>query len=241
MFRILATAIVSFGITCSAVAAEASDANSTLREMHGHVLVNQGSGSAPANLDMRLKPGDKISVQGKSGATLIFDDQCRLDIEANKSITVPELSACACRLAADAKKDETPTPNSTLRQMQGLVSVNDGKEFSPAKPDMRLKPGDRIMVQAESHATIVFDDKCQLDIDANKLVTVPDQSVCACGLLVEQGLNPAGGSAIGGTAISNSTGAIIAGTITAITLCMDDVFAGEKLCGEDQEQDTVSP
>jgi hypothetical protein len=241
MFRLLATAFVCLGMACGPAAAATADANSTLRETQGHVSVNQGSGFAPANLDMRLKPGDKISVSGKSAATIIFDDQCRLDIEANKSITVPELSACACRLASDSKKDETPTPNSTLRQMQGLVSVNDGKEFSPAKPDMRLKPGDRVMVQAQSHATIVFDDKCQLDIDANKLVTVPDQSVCACGLLVEQGLNPVGGSAIGGTAISNSTGAIIAGTITVITLCMDDVFAGEKLCGEDQEQDTVSP
>jgi hypothetical protein len=106
---------------------------------------------------------------------------------------------------------------------------------------MRLKPGDRIMVQAGSHATIVFDDKCRLDIEANKLVTVPEQSVCACGLLVEQGLNPAGGAAIGGTVVTNAQGAIIAGAIIAIDLCVDDSFVGEKICGENQDTDTVSP
>jgi hypothetical protein len=107
---------------------------------------------------------------------------------------------------------------------------------------MRLKPGDRVMVQDKSRATIVFDDKCRLDIEANKLVTVPDESVCACGLLVQQGLNPAGGGPIGGgTAITNGQGALITGSIIAIGLCLDDSFVGERICGENKDNDTVSP
>ena len=240
MLRLIATAIVCFGMAFSVMAADTSGANSTLREMNGRVSVNQGGEFAPAALDMRLKPGDRIMVQGKGSATVFYDDQCRLDIVANKVVTVSELSACACRLLADSRAG-TPDSNSILGQMQGTVSVNQGTEFSPAKLDMRLKPGDRIMVEGASKATIVFDDKCSLDITANKLVTVPDQSVCACGLLVEQGLNPVGGSAIGGTAISNSTGAIIAGAIIAVDLCLDNGFNGEKICGENQDNDTVSP
>ena len=115
--------------------------------------------------------------------------------------------------------------------MQGQVSVNQGKEFAPAKSEMRLKPGDRIMTQAESAATIVFDDKCRLNIGASKLVTVPDQSVCACGLLVEQGLAPAGANAIGGAAVSNTGVWVMAGVVTAI-----DIWALQ-----DEENDSVSP
>ena len=238
MFRLFATAIACLGMTFSAAAAEAPSANSTLREMSGHVSVNQGTEFFPASLDMRLKPGDKVMVKGKSSATIIFDDQCRLDIEANKVVTVSEQSACACRLYSESRKGEVPDPNSTLRQMNGDVSVNDGKEFTPAKLDMRLKPGDRVMVQTKSHALIVFDDKCQLDIDANKLVTVPDQSSCACGLLLAQGLSPGGAGAIGGT---NTTVVIDITKIVVIDLCVAGLAGIGKICNENPDTDTVSP
>src|SRR5207344_1010076 len=104
----------------------------------------------------------KVMVQGKGSALIVFDDQCQMNIEVDKMIVVPEKSSCACKLAADAETG-SPGPNSTLAQFVGDVSVNGGKEFSPAKPDMRLKPGDRIMVQDKSHATVVFDDKCRLN------------------------------------------------------------------------------
>jgi hypothetical protein len=126
-------------------------------------------------------------------------------------------------------KGEPPAPNSTMRELEGQVSVNAGEEFAPAKSDMRLKPGDRIMTQAKSGATIVFDDKCRLDIAANKLVTVPEQSVCACGLLVEQGLTP-GAVAAGSTGIGWVVGGVVGIGICALNECL-----------EDDDQDTVSP
>ncbi len=110
------------------------------------------------------------------------------------------------------------------------MSVNEGKEFAPAKLEMRLKPGDRVMVEADSSATIVFDDKCRLDIKANKLVTVPDTSVCAGAVLVEQGLNPVGGAAIGGT-VSNTGMAIVAGV----------VLIGDAVLISEGDDDTASP
>ena len=36
-------------------------------------------------------------------------------------------------------------PNATLTGVTGKVSVNQGSEFVPAQPEMRLKPGDRVM------------------------------------------------------------------------------------------------
>jgi len=233
MLRLFAVAIAGFGIALSVAAAESPDPNSTLSETKGRVAVNQGNQFAPAKSDMRLKPGDLVRTQADSSATIIFDDQCRVDVEANKVVRVARQSVCACRLLAEEQKSkgEVPGPNSTMEQMQGQVSVNQGKEFSPAKSEMRLRPGDRIMTQAESAATIVFDDKCRLSIGASKLVTVPDQSVCACGLLVEQGLAPAGANAIGGAAVSNTGVGIMAGVVTAI-----DIWALQ-----DEENDSVSP
>ena len=235
MFKQIAIAIFCFSMASNVAVADAAD-NSTLSELHGQVSVNQDGNFAPAKPDMRLKAGDKVMVRGKSSVALIFDDQCRVDIAENKVVTVSELSACACRLLTDQQSNSgVPESNSALRQLKGAVLVNEGREFSPAKPDMRLKPGDRVMVQAGSGATIVFDDTCKLDIDANKLVTVPDQSVCKCGLLVEQGLAPGSGSAIGGTVISNANGAIIAGGIIAVDLCVT------YFCNENGDEDTVSP
>ena len=235
MFKQIATAIFCFGMAFNVSAADAA-ANSTLSDLHGQVSVNQDGNFAPAKPDMRLKAGDKVMVRGKSSAAIVFDDQCRVDIAENKVVTVSELSACACRLLTEQKSNSgVPESNAALRQIKGAVLVNEGREFSPAKLDMRLKPGDRIMAQAASGATIVFDDSCKLEIDANKLVTVPDQSVCKCGLLVEQGLTPGSGSAIGGTVISNANGAIIAGGIIAIDLCLT------YFCHENDDDDTVSP
>lgn len=96
-------------------------------------------------------------------------------------------------LAANALAADQPDPNSTLTKMVGQVSVNAGDGFQPAAVDMRLKPGDRVMVQDKSGATIVFDDKCRLDIEASKLVVVPDRSACAGAIVKSDGLTLASG------------------------------------------------
>lgn len=103
--------------------------------------------------------------------------------------------------------------------------VNEGKAFAPGRLQQRLKPGDRVMVMDKSRTTIVFDDDCRLDIEANKLVVVPDRSTCAGGYLAEQGINPGGSGAIGGTAGSGGSGLlpVIAGAvIVAVVLDEDD-------------------
>ena len=231
MFKLIAAVAVGLGFALSAAAAETPDPNSTLRETAGRVSVSSGKDFAPAQADMRLKPGDRVKTQADSSATIIFDDECRVDIDANKLLTVAEKSICACRLASEQRKakGEPPAPNSTMDQLAGQVSVNGGKEFAPAKPEMRLKPGDRIMTQAKSSATIIFDDKCRLNVGANKLVTVPEESICACGLLVEQGLTP-GAVAASSTGIGWVVGGVVVIDICALNNCL-----------ENDDQDTVSP
>lgn len=234
--KLLFALSLGLGIASQSLAASQSDPNSTLRDAKGKVAIYEGKAGTPGKPGMRLKPGDKVVVRGGSSATIVYDDECREDVGENKVLSISELSSCACRLLTEQKSDAgVPDANSTLRQIKGNVSVNEGREFSPAKPEMRLKPGDRIMAQGGSGATLVFDDSCSLDIEANKLVTVPDQSTCKCGLLLTQGLTPVGGPAIGGEVISNGAGAAIAGGIIAVDLCLT-VF-----CTEDDNNDSVSP
>lgn len=113
---------------------------------------------------------------------------------------------------------QTPNPNATLTEFEGQVSVNQGKEFVPAEAGMRLKPGDRIMVKEGGEVTLTFDDECRLEIEENKLVTIPDRSTCAGATLVEQGLQPQGGEAIGSTGRGNGGVWAMVGIVAAIDL-----------------------
>ena len=126
-------------------------------------------------------------------------------------------------------------PNATLNNVNGTVSVNQGKEFVPAQADMRLKPGDRIMVADKGSATITFDDACRLDLGESKMVTVPAKSACAGAVIAQQGVGPGqggGGAAIGDDDDHDNTGVwIMVGVVAAI-----DIWA----LSEDEEQ-TTSP
>lgn len=118
-----------------------------------------------------------------------------------------------------------PQPIAKIDKISGKVMVNEGKEFAPGRLEQRLKPGDRVMVMDKSRTTIVFDDDCRLDIEANKLVVVPDRSTCAGGYLAEQTLNPSGSGAIGGSGVSGGKALLpiaAAIVITAAVLDEDD-------------------
>jgi len=136
-------------------------------------------------------------------------------------------------LAAVAQ--DAPAPTTTLTQVEGRVSVNQGDGFAPAQEGMRLKPGDRVMVQEGGEAALTFDDECRMEVTENKLMTVPGRSTCAGGVAAIQPLQPAGGAAIGGAAGATGTGnggvLIMVATVAAIDLWW---------LNED-ESDTVSP
>jgi hypothetical protein len=135
-------------------------------------------------------------------------------------------------MALNAAAAEAPEPNSTITELKGSVSVNQGEEFRPAVKGMRLKPGDRVMAQDDSEADIKFDDECKMDVDENKIVTIPDRSTCAGGVPVVQELNPAGGSAIGAAASSGNGGVW---AMVAIVAAIDIWWINED------DNDTVSP
>jgi hypothetical protein len=138
-------------------------------------------------------------------------------------------------MAANAAA-QAPAPDyiATLTKIEGerKVMVNGGEEFKPAVEGMRLKAGDRILVQDDSSAELKYDDECEDGAEENQIMTVPDMSPCAGGVPVVQNLNPAGaGGVVGATASgSNGTGLWLAMAIqTAIYFWLED------------DDDTVSP
>lgn len=132
--------------------------------------------------------------------------------------------------------------NVILDDIEGRVSVNQGKEFVPAVEGMRLKPGDRVMIQEDSEVTLVFNDECRTEVEENKIVTIPDRSTCAGAVLAQQGLQPSSGAAIGSGSGSTGTGnggvwAMVA-IVAAIDICwINGCFDDD----EDEDDDTVSP
>lgn len=140
--------------------------------------------------------------------------------------------------AFSASAADVPEANATLSKFEGQVSVNQGKEFVRAKPEMRLKPGDRVMVQEDSEATITFDDECTTEIEENKILTIPDRSTCAGGEPLVQQLNPTGGAAIGatGTPANGFTWATV-----ALVAAVDLYWFSLNDDDEEDEGETVSP
>jgi hypothetical protein len=65
-----------------------------LSDISGNVLVDQGSGFAPAAGGIALKPGDRIMVPGKGGATLTFGPGCAMTLPADSMTTYTGKESC---------------------------------------------------------------------------------------------------------------------------------------------------
>jgi hypothetical protein len=122
--------------------------------------------------------------------------------------------------AATAAANTDAGTNATLSNVNGNVSVNQGKEFVPAQMGMHLNAGDRVMVPDNGSASIMFDDGCRFDLAEGKIVTVPAKSACGGAKVAQQGVagQGGGGAAIGDGHRSNTGVWIMVGVVAAIDL-----------------------
>lgn len=142
-----------------------------------------------------------------------------------RSLIASLLLSLAGAAGAAATPAPAPAPDAiaTLKLIRGSVMINEGTDFVAGQPEQRLKEGDKVMVLDDSFARIVFDDECRLDIEANKMVVVPDRSTCAGARITEQALKPKGQGAIGSA--SGGPGLlplVVAAAITGVVLDDDD-------------------
>ena len=143
-------------------------------------------------------------------------------------------------LAGGAVAQDAPPSIAFIEEIEGKgkVLVNKGEEFVPAAEGTRLKAGDRVMVQDDSHADIQFDDDCEYEIPENRIVTIPDRSPCAGGVPLVQQLNPAGTGAVGAVSDGRAGDIFLAmAAETAIYFLITDDDDDD----DEDDDDTVSP
>ena len=98
--RILATGFALASLGLSAALAEET-VLAQLDGVTGNVLVDQGNGFAAASSGIGLKPGDRIMVSGKGGATLHFGPGCSVTLPADSMTTYTGKESCTVGTQGD--------------------------------------------------------------------------------------------------------------------------------------------
>ncbi len=65
-----------------------------------------------------------------------------------------------------------------LRGAKGGVLVNKGAGYQQTRGSASLVPGDRVMVSANSQATLVYGDGCKVPVNPGSVVTIGEKSPC---------------------------------------------------------------
>lgn len=111
--------------------------------------------------------------------------------------------------ASAALAQDPPPPNSRLVIIKGSVLLNQGEQFADAAVDTLTKQGDRVMAMEGAHAILHFDDNleetdddhekhtCDLEVDSGTVITVPDKSPCAGGVVSVEKVAPSGTAVAG--------------------------------------------
>jgi hypothetical protein len=82
---------------------------STLREVEGKVLVNQGKNYVPGWTGLKLKPGARVFAVGKnSSAVVVHTDNCTTRVASNAVFVVGTVSPCKGGLSTVLKLEPGP-------------------------------------------------------------------------------------------------------------------------------------
>ena len=68
-------------------------------DLRGNVLMSTGSGLAAAPESARLTEGTRVITTNKAGATIVFDDGCRVTMKENQRFEVKADKPCEIRIA----------------------------------------------------------------------------------------------------------------------------------------------
>ena len=112
--------------------------------------------------------------------------------------------------------------SATLTEVSGSVMVNTGSSYAPAQVGVNLAENHRLMVLADSAATIDY-GSCALNLSANQVIAVGTEQECLARLSYAPG-DPAGGAGGGAgtgggtaTATTVTTASAVAGGAVAVT------------------------
>jgi hypothetical protein len=77
----------------------------------------------------------------------------------------------------------SPCWAATVEPGQGDLSINRGEGFKPINSRVDANVGDLVMVGPGGAATIVYDDRCKVNVQPGAVVTIAPLSPCASGYL----------------------------------------------------------
>lgn len=137
-------------------------------------------------------------------------------------------------VAAPVFAQDPAAPFVKADDVKGSVQVNHGDGFVPLRENEVLKPGDRVMAMDNSEADLKFSDGCELEVDEETIVTIPEKSTCAGGVAVVQNIAPGGTGAVGGNAAG---GVDWKGFWTVAGV----VIIGDAILFAEEDNDTASP
>lgn len=115
--KIASALLLSSALFTVAQAAEQGSA-ATLKELHGKVLMNKGSGLVSGKAGAELKDGDRVVTLDKSDARIVFSDGCSVTLEENNIFVIDAKLGCK---ALPVASTPAPAPVAGLTPTQGLV------------------------------------------------------------------------------------------------------------------------
>ncbi len=155
---------------------------------------------------------------------------------ATRAVIASQMKLGVLLLAAGSvsawAQDDQRDPNivGTLQQVEGVVLVKEGDVSIPASEGQVLRDAQEVLVTEGAKALIVFNDGCDMVLDAEELYSVPSTSPCAS---LWWAAPAAAGVGCAGAHVSNSSNAR---TLAAVGLAV-----GAGLLGTSQGRETDFP
>lgn len=111
--------------------------------------------------------------------------------------------ASGVALASDS--DARPA-QATLLGIEGTVLVNTGERFVNTRQDTTLAAGDRVLLMNEASAQLVFADGCDVQLQAESMITIGEASPCSGPELEVNRIGPMTAQAVGASGASPTAG-----------------------------------
>lgn len=83
------------GVLCLSMLLGGSAWAATVEPGQGALSINQGQGFQPVNSRVDANVGDSVMVSPGGGATIVYDDGCKVPVQPGAVATIAPLSPCA--------------------------------------------------------------------------------------------------------------------------------------------------
>jgi hypothetical protein len=148
--------------------------------------------------------------------------------------------------ASNGSADATPigTPVARLRDVVGNVLVSGESGLSSAEGSASLLEGSRVITTAEAKAVVVYNDGCEVTLEANQRLEIENDLPCRQRILLAQSifLEPGALAAGAAGATGGVAAAVLGGTVPVAGIAAGTAgLAGLATLAVSRDESPVSP